>query len=1187
MLKRLLVAGVPLIAIFAFLFIKYFSISTSPDLQNKSLSKQDRIDLAIAQEVALTKDPASGQVPRERLVEALRLRDQIRNNANFRTDAAVPNISWVERGPSNVGGRTRALMFDLNDAANGYKKVWAGSVSGGLWFTNDITVASPVWNKVNDLMDNLAVCAIVQNPLNPQEMYMGTGEGWFNSDAVKGLGIWKSSNGGTTWTRLLSTANFGYINDLLIDKNGHLYASVRPTVAGDPFGIQKSVNGGNDWVQVLGTNVFGSSSRGGDLELGATGDVFASLGTSGSNGGIYMSSFATHSANTGNAGTFVNITPTATGDIAAPASLWQRIELATAPSDANIMYALFQGTGSNNCTSIQQYNKGTNTWSVKTVPLILDQNPSPTSNFTRGQAWYDLIAAVDPLNANSFYIGGVDALRSDDAGATWTQMTAWSLFAATGFTAAQNVHADHHAIVFAPNSSGKALWGTDGGVYYTTNANSAVPQKPSFGNKNTGYNVTQYYACAIHPTLPNYFLAGAQDNGTQKFNAAGINITTNASGGDGAFCHIDKNNGNIQITSYVYNNYYVSLDGGASFQTKSFANTGSFINPTDYDDAGNILYGGNSAGTFFRWNDPAAGGSSFNNVSCAAFGGASVTHVAASSTVPNRVYFGLSNGSVVMVDGANAGSSVAGTVIKTGAGSVSGIAIDEASANHILVTYSNYGVVSVFETTNANAATPTWTAVEGNLPDMPVRWVIFDPRNSDWSLIATEVGIWSTDNLNGSSTDWQPTNGGLANVRVDMLQFRALDNTIAAATHGRGLFTTVVPPAGNVVIPNIGFGVTTTSVTEVTDATATCRRYKDYTVNITTSAAPIGDAILTYAVQTPSTAVSGIDYDITTNGDFASPSLTHTFTNGAVANKTLTIRIYDDAEVEVTESFTIKATLSGNTNALLTGDTHTVTITDNDAVPVNVTVIASALTAKTEYQAANIDLYYYNAAGEIIARIRNLSTQNFGCTQIAIDRAGTSALPFWNAAPNNYLASKTFKVTPATNNATGKYEITLYFTEAEKQGWESVTGRSWNNIQIVKTPDAINNVSAVTPPAVQIVDPTKREKLGNNYTLTATFETGFSGFGVGVPGVANAAPVVFPNPFRDQISIRFPQNIAGSAVVSIYDITGRLIHQSRYAGAATNYLFIDVKNLGLISRAIYIVEVVADGKRHTVKVQKG
>ncbi len=155
----------------------------------------------------------------------------------------------------------------------------------------------------------------------------------------------------------------------------------------------------------------------------------------------------------------------------------------------------------------------------------------------------------------------------------------------------------------------------------------------------------------------------------------------------------------------------------------------------------------------------------------------------------------MNNGSVVRVDNAHTGASVTGTVIRPAAAgqSVSCVAVDPANEAHILVTYSNYGITSVYETTNANAVTPTWTAVEGNLPDMPVRWAMFDPRNADWALLATELGVWSTDDLNGATTDWQPTNNNLANVRVDHFQYRASDRLIAAATHGRGLFTAKVP----------------------------------------------------------------------------------------------------------------------------------------------------------------------------------------------------------------------------------------------------------------------------------------------------------------------------------------------------------------------------------------------------------
>ena len=135
---------------------------------------------------------------------------------------------------------------------------------------------------------------------------------------------------------------------------------------------------------------------------------------------------------------------------------------------------------------------------------------------------------------------------------------------------------------------------------------------------------------------------------------------------------------------------------------------------------------------------------------------------------------------------------------------------------------------------------------------MPVRWAMFDPRNGDWAIIATELGVWSTDNINGASTDWDPTNSGLANVRVDMLQYRSSDRTILAATHGRGMFTAVVP---NVTTPDINFASATSNVTEQTTASSSCRNYRDYTVVMTIANPPTGDATVTVNIQGGNTAI--------------------------------------------------------------------------------------------------------------------------------------------------------------------------------------------------------------------------------------------------------------------------------------------------------------------------------------------
>lgn len=730
------------------------------ELDNR-LSLRDRVDLAYEQEFERTKDPELGIVPRERLKDAYAV---IRDQQLRQGKAAISGITWQERGPNNVGGRNRVILFDASDPTN--KTVFAGSVAGGLWKTTNIYANQVEWTPVNDFFSNMAVSALAQDPSNPAIMYFGTGEGYFNVDAVQGDGIWKSTDTGSTWTQLSATTgdNFSYVNKLIVDGSGNLIAGTKGYYINNG-GIYRSTDGGTSFTEVLERYTATSGTeydRCADIEMAADGKTFyASMGLF-TDDGIFKS---TDSAKTWslvyNANTI--------GE--------QRIDLVCAPSNSSYIYALCQGTG-NGIGSILKSTNGGTSWTTCTTITWLDQCSSASSDFTRSQAWYNLASVVDPADEDILYVGGINLFRTTNGGTTWSQLSSW-----VGCGGYSEVHSDHHVLLFAPGSSDTIINGNDGGIYITEDAQSSPPTWTMINN---GFNVTQFYAGAIHPTAQeNYFLTGSQDNGSQRFQSGGINSTDEVTGGDGGFCHIDQQDPDTQITAYTYNNIRISTDGFQSYTSYS-SSVGNFINASNYDSDNKILYSGSDAGKIFRWSN-IGGTPSTSNITISAMNSSQASAILVSPSTPTTVYVGTEAGRVVRITSANGSPSA--TNISTGlpSATVSCIAEDPFDPTHLLVTYSNYGTTSVWESTNTGTS---WTSVEGNLPDMPIRWAIFSPWGGDSALLATELGVWSTTNLNGGSTDWAVSNTGLANCRVDMLQYRDSDSLLMAATHGRGVFTT-------------------------------------------------------------------------------------------------------------------------------------------------------------------------------------------------------------------------------------------------------------------------------------------------------------------------------------------------------------------------------------------------------------
>ncbi len=784
----------------------------------KGMSKQEYgMDKWMEQNTKMTKDPKLGIVPYERLAVAQAYTQSLMSNPLTRTNA----LAWTERGPRNVAGRTRAFFVDRRDATG--NTIFAGGVGGGIWKCTNFKSSNFSWTPINDNLPNLAISAMAQDPNNPNIMYAGTGEGWYNADAIRGNGIYKTLDGGNTWFLLAETANggtngdFDFVQDIVVTSTGIVFASARSARFCNAGGVFRSIDNGLGWSRVIGSGTTCSAAfnyRGADLEIASNGDVYATTGLQSDadiNRGRIFKSLASNGTNIGASGTWTEITPPGI----TTSTSWRRIELAMSSTNANVLYALCQRRASNAIGAIFRSDNGGTSWGTPlTLPTWCNQGTN-SADFTNGQSWYDLIGAVSAADDNTLIVGGVDMLRTNNAGTSWAQISQW----ANGCGASiNNVHADMHNVMYYPGSGTELISTNDGGIYYSADGGG------TWLARNTNYNITQFYAADFHPTSTNYFLAGAQDNGSHRFNQAGMNTTTRVTGGDGAFCHIDQTDGQIQVTSYVFNNYYFSRNGGTSFSTVPGGtdNSGDFINPTEYDDEKDVLYTSTRISEYGLITGLAGSTAPvYQTVSLPDL----IQQASAFKVDPNVAgggtlwIAGSGSGNPVFVKISNAHTTTP-TLIKSvvpfgfQSGSfISSIDVKPGNSNHLLATVSNYGVESVFESTNGG---DTWTSIEGNLPDMPIRWGIFAPADGSLTssttpggiILATETGVWCTSTVSGSNTNWVPQNTGLANVSCYMVKYRPSDRTLVVATHGRGLYTSVVPSVPttvNTVLNTKGF----------------------------------------------------------------------------------------------------------------------------------------------------------------------------------------------------------------------------------------------------------------------------------------------------------------------------------------------------------------------------------------------
>ena len=825
--KHLLIGGVALLTLGAVFFqdtltIEYKKYKHKEYLKETAYSKSRGMSRSerkqqgappnayFEREFHLNMNPTLGYPTPEKLAET---QDKLieRRKLQGRVPGQAEDIPWIERGPNNVGGRTRAALFDPNDASN--NRVFAGGVSGGLWFNNDITDENEAWQLVEDVPGNMSVSSITVDPNNSMNWFIGTGE-LYTSGSVTGNGIYRSQDGGTTWEHVFGGRSGPtqtgsqyiipgkyFVQDIVARNDGGataLYAAVGASFFGDgsfymdgtripaflgdtdEYGVYRSIDGGDSWeYMTLPNNSSGRQDQPNDFELDKDNNIWLATTSNyfGDSGGrIFKSEDGV---------SFAEV-------VKIPGV--NRTEIEISHIDTNLIMALVNASGK---TKVYKSTDGFATYEEMPIPNDAD-NGIPADDFARGQAFYDLVIEMDPSNDQEVYLGGIDLFKSMDGGTTYTQISKWSNNNNLADLDIPRVHADQHVWVFDPKDSNRAIIGNDGGMYLAPDL-SNLEGENSMLVRNNNYNVTQFYYGAITPDPEDeYFLGGTQDNGTPYFSGpseSGPDSSIDISGGDGGYCFVDQVGNDYLITNYVYNNIISLYDfnvGAWRSVNNDNNNDGDFISPGALDSNMDVLYmnGTNANYQIYRYSNLTgipAGGSATKAALTNGLLTASPTALKASPFTTNQtnLFVGLEDGNLLKLTAANLSPTWEKISNSNFVGSISDVEFGK-SEDEIYVTFHNYGVISVWYTTNGG---DTWSSKEGDLPDIPVKAILPNPVNGEEVILGTELGVWRTENWSDSNPTWMQSYNGMSDVKITDLQSRTIDFKVMATTYGRGIFT--------------------------------------------------------------------------------------------------------------------------------------------------------------------------------------------------------------------------------------------------------------------------------------------------------------------------------------------------------------------------------------------------------------
>jgi len=701
---------------------------------------------------------------------------------------AVPLLStssWTFIGPgplstttdwSNVSGRITGIAPHPSDS----NTIYVAPAGGGVWKTID---GGTTWTPLTDTQATLSMGAIAVAPSNASVVYAGTGEANNAADSNFGRGILVSTNGGSTWT--LTTGPSGIFNTRRLTTSQIAVDPTDSTIA-----YAAIADFGENGLYGSNTGIWKTTNSGTTwtnmtaAALLNSSDPWSAVVIDPSN---HLNIYAALGRNDGiaangvykstNGGTNWSLLSNGPNG-----STVGRIAIALAPSNTQVLYVTASNPSTSGLGKIMRSDDGGSTF-----PADLT---SGTPNYMGGQGWYDTTLIVDPSNSAIVYVAGAagnnSILRSTNSGVNWTDIHTG------GSPNFISPHVDHHGIAF--DASGRLLDGDDGGIYRLDN-----PTTPAWTDLNGNLGTIQFQGIGLHPTDANKAIGGTQDNGTEIF--TGTVTWTETDGGDGGFAKYSPTNGNrvyhqIPVLSFGTNFFRRSDSGGTSgtwvtkTSTISVDTTQNFYAPfvVDPGNGDRVLYG-----TTHVW-ETTNGGDGWSAISVIGSNGFNssghnVDALGIAASDANTIYAAtggeFASSSQIFVTTSH-GSTWTEHDLPGGSARVNEIQVDRSNSQIAYAVVNQFGGGHVFRTANGGG---TWTDISGNLPSEPVWSLQVDPGGTLY--LGAEDGVYASTN---GGTTWTRFGTGLPNAQVFQIELNTTLHILGAGTHGRGMWEILTTP---------------------------------------------------------------------------------------------------------------------------------------------------------------------------------------------------------------------------------------------------------------------------------------------------------------------------------------------------------------------------------------------------------